>query len=108
VVSASTNKKIPDWVPIYPSVKIENLSFREGLEQKQFGSFIFTTQDEEREVVNFYHSQFTSSGWKRDGYNNIIAKSASNERTITVNVSTYIKEDKQLTKMLVSFEEMKP
>lgn len=109
VVSTSIKEKIPDWVPMYPAVNIENLFFREGSARKRFGSFSFTTPGRYQEVITFYVTQLEAAGWEHSGYgSNIIAKSASNGRTITVNVSTITKDKKELTKALVSFEKVKP
>lgn len=71
------------------------------------------TQDSYDEVMNFYKAQFHAAGWKlisypTIGYYDIIAKLASNGRTITVNVSKHTKDEKPFTKTLVTFEEMKP
>jgi hypothetical protein len=110
VVSTFTNEKLPDWVPIYPVDKID-LSIRDGSAQGQSGSFSFSTQDSIYDVLNFYEARFTVAGLemsRNNLYYYIIGKSASNGRTITVNVSSYTKDKKELTKALVSFEEIKP
>ena len=110
VVSTFTNEKLPDWVPIYPVDKID-LSIRDDSAQKQSGSFSFSTQDSKYDVLNFYEARFKVAGLevKRDNiYMYVTGKSASNERTIAVNVGSYTKDNIDLTKGLVSFEEMKP
>lgn len=89
MTSASTN-----WVPTYPADKID-LSLRDSSAQRQLGSFSLKTQDDPSDVLNFYEARFKIAGFEIErsysmGY--IIAKSASNGRTITVNTSTQTKD----------------
>lgn len=98
----SATHQLPDWVPLYPGAKIENLSIKMRDGGGQYGRFFFISDEYYDTVLRFYQTNLEMKKWEvKTKYGALSATNEGGGQSIVVTSGSAIRP----YKYFVTFEE---